>query len=206
MREGASIEAGDLTSDGIPELEQAVELARSVGSPSCLTWPLSVLGMFLANLDPPRAEPILADAIDACRLVGNRHALVGALWGTAWVHYRNNDLQRACQAFADTVEISVEIGDATTFPIYMYQLSSLLGELGESEPGAVLRGAADALRLPEEFRPPFLIEWGERTAGAMTADIGEERFLNLIRRGAAMTPGQAARYAREQADAITRTS
>jgi hypothetical protein len=195
----AATQAGLGSAAGIPELEEAVEIAQQLGSPSALTWPLSVLGMFLIEVDPRRARQVLDAAIERCRAVDNRQALAGVLNCSGLLHYKDGEPGPALRDLDDAVDLTAQIGDAVSLPEYIQSVSCLLSELGEAEPAAVLHGAADALRAADQsFAPPEVVAWYEQAAETTRAELGDQRFTQLTLDGATMNARQASQYVLEQ--------
>jgi predicted ATPase/class 3 adenylate cyclase len=196
----AAFQTGTASSDGIPELEEAVAIAQQIGAPSSLSWALTALGLLLVAMDPERAQGVLDAAIEVCQATDNRQALAIVLGSSGGLHLQRGDAVHALGVLVDSTELFVQIGDATTLPLNLLMLSSLFSDLGEPEPAAVLRGAADTLRPPDlNFAAPWVIEWSELTLASLRAELAEPRFQDLTRQGANMSPSQVARFARERA-------
>ncbi len=76
---------------GLPELEEAMKLARELGDPALLARPLADQGVFQLYLVPDAAPATMEEAIAAARRSGDEWAVSLVLWWQAfyWVLVRN---------------------------------------------------------------------------------------------------------------------
>jgi predicted ATPase/class 3 adenylate cyclase len=209
LHELTALKPGTSSDAGITELEQAASLASEIGNPGILPYPSMLLAQLLLEVDLERAAPVIDTAVQACTAADNHYALATALSVSAGLHFRRREFEAALHTLVDAVALRAELGDVMNLPATLLTVSSLFGETGRTEAGAVLRGAAEALRSDDEhlyrITPEFagsteLSQWTHRTLSAMRTELGEPRFLELTRLGASMDATEAAQYARAQAD------
>jgi non-specific serine/threonine protein kinase len=170
----------------------------------------SLVGLAAAALD--RGDAATADAlaqqgVALFRELGSNDGLAGALLCLGTVQHRRGDHGRAAGLAAEAMDRFREGGRTGWLAEALELLASAAGAGGEAEHGAVLWGAAAALRSAGDTVPPpaerRLIERGQ--AAARRA-LGAARFAAAWASGRAMTPEQATAAAHAVAEEVGRTA
>ena len=181
--------------------EAAVEAARRLGAPGLLSFALVGHGSNLVQRDragdPERARVVLDEAVELATVVGNHQAISAALMNTAFIRRQQGDHDAALRAALDAVETFHHIGSQGPVAPGLLLVAQILSDLGKHEPAVMLIGYAD--RVHE-------MPWtggidADRVAAlaAATEALGEERVVELERRGASLAAAAAIELARQAA-------
>ncbi|WP_232050346.1 hypothetical protein [Actinoplanes sp. OR16] len=172
--------------EGVATATAAVELADGIGNPGAMAEARYGLGEALGDIDPPKALELLAEAEALASSVDDR--LFQAASGTAAVavRSRHGDPAVALAAFRDVLRLWRRAGNDTLHTAALRNLMVLLVRVGQDETAVLLDAA-----LPEAKVYPAEAARLDRARAAARERLGEQRFEEIVRRGAVMGTARA---------------
>ncbi|MCJ7438216.1 MAG: adenylate/guanylate cyclase domain-containing protein [Acidimicrobiia bacterium] len=202
---GSALNFANHPDSGIPEIEEAVRIARDANIASTLGMSLSVLGMNLPLDQVTRRLALLEEAIDVGTRLGDQAAVATATGAIGWIALWRRDWAGALPAIADAAEQFLRSGMVvSSINGACFGMGIALAHLGHPEPAAVLIGAADALmeRDTGAAERSFAHAEADFVAEAdalLLETLGPERLAALRAQGAAMDYRQAVECLRTEA-------
>jgi len=184
---------------GLAVLQEGVDDARRLANPSLLSWALTAFGLELMRSDPTPAVPVMEEAIEVSMTVGNRQAIGVASSVLGNIHIRLGDPRVALQFFPRAMQVQAALGDRVALGITFGGSAQALATLGDSEGAATLLGAADSITFPNL---PSLVANRAWTHSLLADQLDDERFTELLARGAAMADDEAVAYAQTRIDLV----
>jgi hypothetical protein len=187
--------AGDAPS-GVPLANEALALARQIGSPALIATALLEVGAAVVQTDPEQASAHLRESRKLSAALGYQSArdLVGATGIAGFLNDRTATLELGRSAIRALQRGS----DRLLMGITLHMIAGALAAIQPDAAGIIL-GAAEA-HVIESASTAQLI------TSAVAAAVGEERAQELHARGAGMDWDQAVAYTLSQAtQALTET-
>ena len=178
--------------------EEAVRFAHASGSPTLIGISTNLLALLVVDEDTDRARALLRESLAA-----SDHPWVGNMRGTAVLRLarlegtlEDPEWARAFRPYLARVR---EAGDRRSALILLESYSRALAEAGRPEVAGVLRGAFEG----EGMLVGSVSETERRrTEELMTDALGEDRLVELRRRGASMSFDEALGVALAELDRV----
>jgi predicted ATPase/DNA-binding SARP family transcriptional activator len=173
-------------------LEESLALRRELGNKRCLAMGLNMLGDVVCREgDHEAARALFVESLSIRRALGDRDGTASVLQSQAYLEYRRESYGAARALYAACLAIRRELGDKGNVASCLEGLAEVSIAAGESERGARLFGAAEALReaigLP--LRPIDRVDT-DRGLAVLRAQLGAEQLAGAWVAGQSMTPEQ----------------
>jgi hypothetical protein len=173
----------------LPEAEEAIALARSLGNAHHAQGALAMAGFALGDSDPGRALALVREAVE---LSGTgRHTPVWAIAGDLAARHGNQ--RDALEFFAKAIDDLHWIGVRPVVGSVFGRVADLLAG-SDPEAAAVLYGAGDTL-APGFFLAPHVVEARQQATATLQASLGATLPAELRAQGMTMDEDDAIAYA-----------
>jgi tetratricopeptide (TPR) repeat protein len=177
--------------------EESLALRREIGSKEGISHALRELGMIVYWLgDHEGGRALLEESLAIGREIGDKLGITGVLDHLGAIACEEGDYAEARSLFQESLNIRREIGAKVVIASSLTRLGHLAATVGESRRGAILLGAAGAVREAVNRVPGArarkIYEDGLASA---EAQLGQEAFTEAWEEGHAMSLEEAVAYA-----------
>jgi non-specific serine/threonine protein kinase len=185
--------------ESLRALEERQEILRDYDNPLALAQNLFGLGMVAREQgDLPRARSLFEQALAIARTLDYPRSTGTTLFNLGLVVADEGDHAQARSLYVESAATLQSIQDRQNQAFLLEAFASLAVAGGQPRRGAVLAGAATALRqLIGSPVPPMMRPRLDRTRRLAREGLGEEAFGQASAEGRAMTPERAVAYALE---------
>jgi non-specific serine/threonine protein kinase len=164
-----------------------------------------LVAVYLLTNQPDQADRLAEECLRRCAELGEQWARGTALIARAGARWRAGDCAAAVEDALACLRTKEELGDLHTIAMCFDLLTTCLVSAADLERAVVLRGAADTLwtllNAPVLIGPAYT-QIRERVTATARSALGEERFVALLRYGAALPLSDALATARGEVPAV----
>jgi predicted ATPase/class 3 adenylate cyclase len=178
-------------------LEESLALAREQGDTQGIASCLMNSGNVAKDQgDYEAAHLKFEESLVLQRALGNRWGIALALGYLADIAHRQGDQDTALPLYRESLLLTQELGDRRGLALSLEGMASVYGAQGKGRVGAILWGAAEAVReaIGAPISPKELARYRE-VVGAARSTFGEEAFAKAWEEGGAMSLEEAIDYA-----------
>jgi predicted ATPase len=172
--------------------DQAIDMARECGVPSALLYAIVVRANYQFD-DRADLLEFLAEGIEVATQLGDSAAAGGFISMRGWLAGADGDWTTTLRAAVEGIHQQLDTNLFSPFPGIFGGAAIALGQLGDYESAAVLRGFSEAHMFATlegaGFAPAF-----ESLRVMLTEELGADRFSDLAAHGAALDATEAAAY------------
>jgi tetratricopeptide (TPR) repeat protein len=188
----------------LPVAEETMRVARLLGSDYILVHSLLALGMSLQRDNPEAARDAYEEAYAIAQRL--RHGIFGSLTSyLAVVRLRTGDLDGAFEALRDGFVFFSDTGERPQLVAAVNRAIRVVAAFGEHGVAATLVGvASDGPLAGLNNFPDSRLEDGHPIVLRLQSDLGDERFTDARRRGAAMNYDEVVDFVLTETDRILR--
>ena len=180
-----------------PLLEESLALSREMGNKWIISTSLLELGRVAFNQgDYERAKALVEENLVLCRELGGKRGIAQLLHLLGLVALGQDDHDRATELFKESLALNQELGVKDFIAYCLEGLAGVAVAQGESEPGAIILGAAEGIRKAISAPPPpsERVEI-DRNVAAVRAGLDEKTFTEAWAQGRKMSMEEAVEYA-----------
>jgi len=202
----AAFYAGDLA-DAQARYEHALNVYERIGfgDPLALVTYSRLASVYLVTGELDRAVQLCEECLSRCAELGEQWARGTAFWVRGGARWLSGDATAGIEDALACLRLKEAINDLHTIAMSFDLLSVCRVAKGELELAAVLYGAGDTLwtllAAPVLMGPAYA-EIRQSAADAARAELGEERFSELLRRAQAMPLAEALAVAKGDASTV----
>jgi non-specific serine/threonine protein kinase len=189
-------------------LEKSLLLCREQGDKRNMAIALLNLGNVAhAQGDHLGARGLFEDSLVIFRELGDKRGMAYALNGLGNIAHSQGDYVGACRFLKESLAICRELGDKEGMAYGLSGLANAMCSEGHGASAARVQGTVTAM-LEEMGAPLQPLEKADynKTATALKAALGEDRYLKAFEAGKAMLLEQAIEYALKDSWSSTRAS
>jgi predicted ATPase/DNA-binding XRE family transcriptional regulator len=172
---------------------ESVAVYRQLNDQQGLPWALQRLGIEMHIAEEFASavalfEEVLARFREAHNPIGMVYAASNL--GLAW--HALGDTRQAASLYRESLVLHRVVADGWEAAALLMQIAHLAVEVGHVEQAACLFGAAETLyHITGTLPQPYELELGDRTEGAMRAQLGPERYMTASGVGRRLSFAQA---------------
>jgi predicted ATPase/class 3 adenylate cyclase len=183
--------------------EEGVIVAERLGNPSTICFANMTAGLVRIDVDPERAPGLYERALGAADSVGNQLGISMCLSGQAIMYAQQGDWRKAAPFAARCIQSFYRAGDQQNFRTQLAVAAIVLTALHDDDAAAILYGTSVIATRHNTGMLFGAVELIVGSEASLRERLGEQRFEECVRAGAAMSPDEIAALVAEHLDAVS---